>query len=83
VAERNALLLEAAERFGTPAYVYDMDEIGRRARTLKEAFGGRLAISYAVKANPNLALLRHPIPPALWDDLRRAGLLHPEAPVPA
>lgn len=58
MAERNALLLEAAERFGTPAYVYDMDEIGRRARTLKEAFGGRLAISYAVKANPNLALLR-------------------------
>ncbi len=31
----------------------------------------------------NLDLLRHPIPAALWDDLRRAGLLHPEAPVPA
>ena len=30
----------------------------------------------------NLALLRHPIPPALWADLRQAGLLHPEAPVP-
>jgi D-threo-aldose 1-dehydrogenase len=31
----------------------------------------------------NLGLMRHPIPPALWPDLRRAGLLHPDAPVPA
>jgi len=30
----------------------------------------------------NLALLRHPIPAALWQDLRAAGLLHPDAPVP-
>ena len=32
--------------------------------------------------NANLALLRHPIPAALWADLRQAGLLHPEAPIP-
>ena len=31
----------------------------------------------------NLDLLRHPIPAALWSDLRQAGLLHPKAPVPA
>jgi len=31
----------------------------------------------------NLALLRHPIPAALWADLRQAGLLHPAAPTPA
>ena len=31
----------------------------------------------------NLDLLRHPIPAALWADLRQAGLLHPDAPVPA
>ena len=30
----------------------------------------------------NLALLRHPIPAALWADLRQAGLLHAQAPVP-
>jgi D-threo-aldose 1-dehydrogenase len=30
----------------------------------------------------NLALLRHPIPVALWADLRQAGLLHQAAPVP-
>jgi D-threo-aldose 1-dehydrogenase len=31
----------------------------------------------------NLGLFRHPIPPPLWQDLRQAGLLHPEAPTPA
>jgi D-threo-aldose 1-dehydrogenase len=30
----------------------------------------------------NLELLRHPIPAALWADLRTAGLLDPQAPVP-
>ncbi len=30
----------------------------------------------------NLDLLRHPIPAGLWADLREAGLLHREAPVP-
>ncbi len=30
----------------------------------------------------NLGLLAHPIPAALWQELREAGLLHPEAPVP-
>jgi D-threo-aldose 1-dehydrogenase len=30
----------------------------------------------------NLGLLRHPIPGALWTDLRQAELLHPDAPVP-
>ena len=36
----------------------------------------------AAEFNANLELLRHPIPPALWTDLRQASLLHPEAPVP-
>ncbi|MBV9117686.1 MAG: aldo/keto reductase, partial [Acetobacteraceae bacterium] len=30
----------------------------------------------------NAALLRAPIPPALWEELRAEGLLHPAAPVP-
>jgi D-threo-aldose 1-dehydrogenase len=30
----------------------------------------------------NAQLLRYPIPPALWADLRDAGLLHPDAPTP-
>ena len=31
----------------------------------------------------NLNLLRYPIPPRLWADLRAAGVLHPDAPTPA
>ena len=31
----------------------------------------------------NLGLFQQPIPAALWDDLRQAGLLHPDAPTPA
>jgi D-threo-aldose 1-dehydrogenase len=31
----------------------------------------------------NSDLLRYPIPPALWADLRNAKLLHPDAPTPS
>jgi len=51
-------LAEAAERFGTPAYVYFLDDIRERAALINRVFGNRFGISYAVKANPNRALLR-------------------------
>src|SRR5215470_10740884 len=35
------------------------------------------------KFQQNLNLLRYPIPPRLWADLRAAGVLHPDAPTPA
>jgi D-threo-aldose 1-dehydrogenase len=41
--------------------------------------GPRNAAEFAT----NLELFRHPIPAALWSDLRQAGLLHPQAPVPS
>src|SRR5437763_11639245 len=31
----------------------------------------------------NLELLRHPIPPALWQELKQQKLLHPDAPTPS
>jgi len=37
----------------------------------------------AAEFEANLALLRQPIPAALWADLREQGLLHPEAPTPS
>jgi diaminopimelate decarboxylase len=43
--------------FGTPCYVYFLDCIHGQIASLKRAFGGRFAISYAIKANPNGALL--------------------------
>jgi D-threo-aldose 1-dehydrogenase len=36
----------------------------------------------AAEFTANLQLLRQPIPPVLWADLRDAGLLHPDAPTP-
>lgn len=51
------LLTEAADRFGTPAYVYFTDLIEQRLELLRGAFGPWFDISYAVKSNPNPALL--------------------------
>lgn len=47
----------AAKQFGTPCYVYDLMAIERRVHHLRRAFGGRFSISFAVKCNPNRALL--------------------------
>jgi diaminopimelate decarboxylase len=56
--ETQQILAEAAERFGTPSYVYFLDDIIERAALINRVFGGLFEISYAVKANPNHALLR-------------------------
>lgn len=54
----DSLLLEAADRFGTPTYVYDLDAISAQLARLKSAVP--LAdVRYAVKANPSHAVLRH------------------------
>ena len=50
-------LLKAAQKFGTPAYVYDLDAIRARLILLNGLFGDRFGTSYAIKANPNPALL--------------------------
>ena len=49
--------LEAAGRYGTPLYVYDLDTVRARLETLRGLFGDRFGVSYAIKANPNPALL--------------------------
>ena len=51
------LLAEAAARFGTPAYVYLTEAVEDRLVELQAAFGRWFTLSYAVKANPNPALL--------------------------
>ncbi len=59
----NQQLLEAAEQFGTPLYVYDADKIISQYHRLRDAFSGvKVKIKYACKAlnNPNiLRLLRN------------------------
>lgn len=51
------LLFQAATRFGTPLYLYDLDAVERRAAALRAALGERFTLAYAVKANPSLAVL--------------------------
>ncbi|AZI41395.1 diaminopimelate decarboxylase [Deinococcus psychrotolerans] len=50
-------LLEAAQRFSTPLYVYDAAELDAALAGVRAAFTDT-RIFYAMKANPNLSLLR-------------------------
>lgn len=47
-----------AERFGTPLYVYSRAAMEDRFDAVRDAFGADARICYAVKANPNLSVLR-------------------------
>lgn len=51
------LLAEAVERFGTPAYVYDVREPTRRYRALREALPASVRICFALKANGHPAIV--------------------------
>lgn len=51
---------ELAERYGTPLYLYDFEEIRNQYRRLSETFDSNFddaSINYAVKANPNPSIL--------------------------
>ncbi|HET6381125.1 MAG TPA: diaminopimelate decarboxylase [candidate division Zixibacteria bacterium] len=50
-------LLAAADRWGTPLYITDLDLVARHLAAYAGAFPGAL-IAYAVKANPDPQLLR-------------------------
>lgn len=54
---RDDVLVDAAARFGTPCFVYFLDDVRERLDALREAFGGRFLVSYAVKSNPSATLL--------------------------
>ena len=51
-------LLELAQAYGTPTYVYDLDRVSRQVSALLEALPGA-DLHYAVKANPCGAVLKH------------------------
>ena len=52
------MLLEAAARFGTPLYLYDLDTITRQVAQVRTTFP-TAELFFAVKANPCGAVLRH------------------------
>ena len=54
----DTLLREVASHYGTPTYLYDLDTVSRQVQTLRTALPNTRLL-YAVKANPNGAVLRH------------------------
>jgi diaminopimelate decarboxylase len=59
-----------AERYRTPYFLYNADEIARRIGVVRQSLMGLVEIYYAVKANPNLQLLRFLKNIADWRDSR-------------
>ena len=49
----------AARVGSTPFFAYDRDAITRRVDRVRAALGGRIALKYAVKANPMPAVVQH------------------------
>jgi diaminopimelate decarboxylase len=55
-------LTKALSTAGTPLYVYDMDVVRERLEQLRSLFGRQFGVSFAVKCNPNIELLRRMLP---------------------
>ena len=51
-------LSSLAEQHGTPLYIYDENTIRKRCQTLRDILPENLKIYFAVKANPNLEIIR-------------------------
>jgi diaminopimelate decarboxylase len=63
------------ERFGTPLYAYDLDVVTRQVAGLRSVLPASFDLAYAVKANPNLAVLRHLAGLGLGADVASGGEL--------
>lgn len=54
----DAMLMQAIRQIGTPAFVFDTDELNNRVRNIKdilnEKAGGKIKLCYSIKANPFL-----------------------------
>ena len=47
---------EAADRFGTPLYIFDLDCIRDRVQRFRDAFADDIGLTYSMKTNPFLTL---------------------------
>lgn len=47
---------EAADKFGTPLYLFDLDCIRDRVQRFRDAFKGEIGLTYSMKTNPFLTL---------------------------
>lgn len=62
-----------AQEHGTPFYLFDADDIADRIRAVRDAFQGLAQVYYAVKANPNLHVLRALCPVTDGVDISSGG----------
>lgn len=69
------VLADAARTVGTPCFVYFLGAIETRIARLADCFGGRFALSFAVKSNPHPALLRWLAPRIAFLDVSSIGEL--------
>lgn len=57
---QNLSLIDIAQEYGTPLYVYDADKISQQIQNLKNAFSDNdVKIKYAAKALTNISILKH------------------------
>jgi diaminopimelate decarboxylase len=66
---------DVAARFGTPFYAYDLDVVGRQVASLQAVLPVQADLAFAVKANPNLSVLRHLAGTGLGADVASGGEL--------
>jgi diaminopimelate decarboxylase len=55
---REICLEDIAHKFGTPFYLYDLNNIYEKIQMIRNYFGKSIKLYYAIKANSNLELLR-------------------------
>jgi diaminopimelate decarboxylase len=65
-----------AARYGTPLFIYDSHVLDRKWDLLRSTFPPEFAISYSVKANPNLAILKHFLAKGCGLEIASGGEFH-------
>jgi diaminopimelate decarboxylase len=55
---RGICLEDIANQYGTPFYLYDLEDIFEKIRDIGNAFGNEIKLYYAIKANSNVELLK-------------------------
>ncbi len=55
---REICLEDVAHQYGTPFYLYDLDDIFGKINNIRNVFGSNMKLYYAIKANSNLELLK-------------------------
>ena len=65
-----------AAKYGTPLYIYDRHILDRQLIILRDALPPEFAISYSVKANPNLTILQYFVGKGCGLEIASGGELH-------